>query len=795
MEFLETFEERKVDYLMSLKLDEFNKVINEVKGNDYCKSERKDWYNQFKLFLISCKKTKCSTKRFYNYSKKNNEFNIKEGRLYSDGIQVAPQAIRNFLCTHTTDLDMKNASPTIIRYLCKINNISCANLDKYCNERDSILTTATPKSMFLKSIFKQTKIKCDEPFFRAFDDEMKKTQKEFLKLFSKDKYPHYYTKDYNVAGSLLSQLSFKVENEILQLMVSYLKSNDYSVFCLIFDGLLLNGNHYDNANLLIDLENLIESKYIGLNMKLAFKPIETNIIVPENFKSDDIIIKKTKDFIFGLLKEVEFVKEIQKRSKDFLWSKESLFCWNGKKWEQRKYILVQFITQMAYDIEKELYEILTINYFDEDSKLEIIKSIEELKTKANSNTFINKIIELSESYLYNDKVEFDTNRNLIAFDNGVFDTDKWCFRKAEYSDFITMSCNYDFVETPDKTRTHELNEILKQIQPDDSIRKLWLTTLAKGLSGIPIEKFVIFNGGGRNGKGLITEFTDRTLGDYCYLGAPCNLLFNEEKDGPNPFLKKMDKKRLVIFREPSSDKKLKSNNIKNMSGGGKLPARDLWQTSINSDMIQSWLLIMECNKKPDFDEDPEVSIAERVIDIPFESTYYTDKEDVDEKNRKYLANANYKETWWQDKYRIEFLHILLNHLKGLKEAEYKFILPPVIKKRIDEYLQKSFPILVLFKASFVKLDDTEKYTDHILKVKDIIDVLKNSDLYNTYTKAEKRKYSYTFMLDFIKDNKFFKSHYHDNKKIDGIKHSSIILGWKRLETNTDDTIDSCVLDD
>jgi hypothetical protein len=55
--------------------------------------------------------------------------------------------------SHTTDIDMKNAHPTILRYLCSIHKINCPNLEYYIYHRDDIVREIPDgKSEFLKSL-------------------------------------------------------------------------------------------------------------------------------------------------------------------------------------------------------------------------------------------------------------------------------------------------------------------------------------------------------------------------------------------------------------------------------------------------------------------------------------------------------------------------------------------------------------------------------------------------------------------------------------------------------------------
>ena len=61
-------------------------------------------------------------KREYKYSSDTPD--NMGGRLYSgNSVQGLPKLIRGFLMKHTTDIDMKNAHPTILLYVCKLHDI------------------------------------------------------------------------------------------------------------------------------------------------------------------------------------------------------------------------------------------------------------------------------------------------------------------------------------------------------------------------------------------------------------------------------------------------------------------------------------------------------------------------------------------------------------------------------------------------------------------------------------------------------------------------------------------------
>jgi phage/plasmid-associated DNA primase len=59
--------------------------------------------------------------------------------------------------------------------------------------------------------------------------------------------------------------------------------------------------------------------------------------------------------------------------------------------------------------------------------------------------------------------------------------------------------------------------LLNTLFPEKESKTLYLTILSTGLDGIPLEKFILANGSGGNGKGLLNELMQYTLGEYSYV--------------------------------------------------------------------------------------------------------------------------------------------------------------------------------------------------------------------------------------------------------------------------------------
>ena len=87
-----------------------------------------------------------------------------------------------------------------------------------------------------------------------------------------------------------------------------------------------------------------------------------------------------------------------------------------------------------------------------------------------------------------------------------------------------MSCGYDYSMKIDLVKLQEVETLLNTIMPNPENKALLLEIMSAGLTGRAIEKFVLFNGGGRNGKGLLDEFLKTIYGEYQLIYANVSLL-------------------------------------------------------------------------------------------------------------------------------------------------------------------------------------------------------------------------------------------------------------------------------
>jgi hypothetical protein len=301
MELIEKLPIQKINFLSTLSFNDF-KTLNICKSDCKNNDDRLKNYNRLMEFCKAMKKGKGEMKRIYAFTDPT-PLEVG-GRLYSGlSIQGLSSKVRGFLCDEImTDIDMKNAHPAILRYICKEHNIPCPNLEYYINNRDTILIDYGDegKVEFLKCINSdKTNKKIKDKFFKDFDKECKYIQGIITKL---PEYKHISnsvpnSRLYNWLGSAINRILCVYENKILQSAISVMARKNIEIGVLMFDGLMIYGNYYNNFSLLEEIENEVESAFEGLNMKFAYKEHKTGFIeMPEDFCDVTNEPKLTKDF-------------------------------------------------------------------------------------------------------------------------------------------------------------------------------------------------------------------------------------------------------------------------------------------------------------------------------------------------------------------------------------------------------------------------------------------------------------------------------------------------------------------
>ena len=217
-----------------------------------------------------------------------------DGRLIgTKSIQNIKKNVRSFLSDHTIDIDIRNAHPCILWNICRKYDITCPYLEKYVLNRDEVLNsiqtsddvnyeTAKKTILIITNSKLVASYKTHNDFVNGYIKEIRAIHKKLLEI------PKYdYLKDIarfekgNFEGSFTNHILCVHENEILNHLIKYFTDNNFKIFALMFDGLMI----YKSENK-IDLsfaEEYIASEMNYENIRLVIKNHTTDIIMPEDY--------------------------------------------------------------------------------------------------------------------------------------------------------------------------------------------------------------------------------------------------------------------------------------------------------------------------------------------------------------------------------------------------------------------------------------------------------------------------------------------------------------------------------
>ena len=238
---------------------------------------------------------------------------------------------------------------------------------------------------------------------------------------------------------------------------------------------------------------------------------------------------------------------------------------------------------------------------DGQKQLETAKKLTAVASKLKCTAYKDNVIRECSELFYQERFEelLDSDLNLIGFENGVYDLERHEFREGRPDDRLSFSTGTNYVEYRDaEPVVQEIKRFWEQVHPDPAIRDYVLRTLAACLSGhTQHERFNIWTGVGSNGKSLSVELFERSFGDYC-CKFPVTLL-TQRRAASNAATSEVARskgKRFGVLQEPSEDEKLNIGLMKELTGGDKIIARQLYREPV--EFKPQFKLFLLCNHLP-----------------------------------------------------------------------------------------------------------------------------------------------------------------------------------------------------
>jgi len=332
--------------------------------------------------------------------------------------------------------------------------------------------------------------------------------------------------------------------------------------------------------------------------------------------------------------------------------------------------------------------------------------------------FKKQIMEEAKNLFYDcefvEKLD-DTNKNLIGFENGVYDLDKEEFRPGRPDDFISLSTKLDYIEWNNnkkevKKYKEKLDNFFNQVLTDHEVRRYFLLSLASCCSGQNKEqKFRTITGSGSstkngsNGKSLTMSLFSKALGQY-YAACPITIITRKRNasNQASPELARLKGVRAGVFQETDENENLNVGIIKEMTGNDKFLVRAMYQEPFEMQFQAKFFL--QCNKLPVINAQ-DYGTWRRIRVIEF-SSRFVENPDPNKPN-EFLLNSNleYEIDTWAPYFMSYLIHLYVSEYK--KE---KFLTEPeAVKAFTDKYRNENDSIRRFFSECVVKEASSNKF--------------------------------------------------------------------------------------
>ena len=389
------------------------------------------------------------------------------------------------------------------------------------------------------------------------------------------------------------------------------------------------------------------------------------------------------------------------------------------------------------------------------------------------------------------KIEFDKNPDLFSFNNKCFDLRTNTEHIPCKHDYILLRTGDDYKE-PTKEQMEKIKGIIEKTLPDEEVRKSYMSVLRSAMRGQTLEKFIMANGCGRNGKTQLHELFMKFMGKYAIKGN-VSIITQKMKSGPNPELANLHKKRFVLWAEPEENQSIQISTMKDLTGGDTITSRRC--NSNKTEQINHGTHVMELNERVGFDGKLNLAIVERMMDIEFPSFFSHNPVEYEDPNFNngycFKRDESLKENDFKDNHACALFHYIMEY-----EGANELYVAEAVKTRTKAYLNSKDEFTSWFHSIYEiawkkdKDDKDIRDTDEQIKLKDAYIRYKNSDVYANMSKKEKRKMSKERFVEVFSSHINFKHYYNLRIKIHGNTCRNILRGFKeRVDIDDDENDD------
>lgn len=316
-----------------------------------------------------------------------------------------------------------------------------------------------------------------------------------------------------------------------------------------------------------------------------------------------------------------------------------------------------------------------------------VKVIKNLK----SATFKKSIIDEASKLFYVEKFEekLDENRNLLGFENGVYDLKNGKFRAGLPDDYITFSTGYKYTDKYSLKHKYVIavEEFFKKLQTDPEMHKYILELMSSYCDGNnKQQRFLMFTGfKGSNGKSTAIDFLSLALGDYAST-VPHTLLTRKAGGSGQATPELADKRgvRFISINEPSGNDQIHVDIMKLLSGNDKILARALYSDPFY--YTPQFKMVLVCNRLPQIPSN-DGGTWRRIRVTSWESRF-VDLDDTPVGPKEFYKDPELKDK--MEKWKRAFIWLLLNKYYPIyKNNGYSIKEPEKVKVKTSKYREDS----------------------------------------------------------------------------------------------------------
>ena len=290
------------------------------------------------------------------------------------------------------------------------------------------------------------------------------------------------------------------------------------------------------------------------------------------------------------------------------------------------------------------------------------KNLNEIQIKLLKDSYVSTLMNSLRNLFYKKEImeKFDTDTNLLGFENGIYDLKNNVFREGRPEDYVTMSTKVSMpvdssnlpIKLDDMIASFSLiprydevygmlDDFLNKIVPIPNVKKYTLKFLAKCLSGENRDEgFYIWTGTGGNGKSKLIDLTSMCMGDYsCNL--PIALLTQKRKasGAASPEMALTMGKRLCVMQEPDVNETMNIGQMKELTGNDKIQARALFKEPFF--FTPQFKLVCMCNDLPNIPSNDD-GTWRRLEVVDFVSKFVDSERDVNHELNRYIKDKTIK---------------------------------------------------------------------------------------------------------------------------------------------------------